>query len=153
MAGRSPATIVLAVGSVLVGLYSQFAAVALLVTGSAFAPEGSTEARVALLVGTIFLAITIAAYAVAYGFWAGHGWSRAGGVIVFGALIAASVMLSLLSTNIVSVIGPTIGGSVALWFLTRPGAGAHLSVSAAAGHGRAKAPTSPGSMGASRSTG
>ncbi len=153
MAGRSHATIVLAVGSVLVGFYSQFAAVALLVTGSAFAPEGSVEARVALLLGSIFLVITIAACAVAFGFWAGHGWSWAGGLLVFGALIVASVMLSLLSTNILSAVGPTLGASAALWYLTRPGARAQLSVPAAVGRARAKAPTSPGPMGSSRITG
>ena len=152
MAGRSPATIVLTVGSVLVGLYCQFAAVALLVTGSVFASGGSGAAQAALLVGLLFLVLTVAAYAVVYGLWAGRGWAWAGSIVVFSALIAASVLLTLISTNIPSAVGPTIGASAALWYLIRPGTKAQLLHPDPAAYGRAKALTSPGSMEASQLT-
>ena len=120
MPKRSRGATALSVVSVLVGLYSQFAAMALIIAASVFAPRGATDAPLVFALGLVFLALMILAYAAAYGFWAGQAWAWAPGLTEFGTLIAASVVLALVSGNLVSAALPVAAGAVGIWYLMRP---------------------------------
>lgn len=141
MPRRSRGATALSVVSVLVGLYSQFAAMALIVAASAFAPRGATDVSLVFALGLVFLALTILAYAAAFGFWAGHAWAWATGLTVFGTLMAASVVLTLASANLVSAVLPIVGGAVGIWYLMRPVTKAELSRTSAPSTAREGAPT------------
>ena len=131
MRRRSLGTIALTLVSVLVGLYSQFAAMTLVIAGSVFVPSGSAVAQAALLMGLLFLGVMVIAYTTALGFWAGRSWAWASGLTVFGTLIVASVLLALISTNALSAVAPTVGAVIGIWYLLRPATKAELSRSGA----------------------
>jgi hypothetical protein len=126
MTRHSRGTLILFVASMLVGLYCQFAAIALLLTGWLFQAGTSITASLALVVGFLFFGLMIAAYFLAYGFWAGQRWSWMLGLAVFGTLIVGSLLLTLISGNPNSAVGPTLGGATALWYLLRPTTKARL---------------------------
>ena len=126
MKKRSLGLTVLGFSAVIVGLYSQIAAIALILVGSVLTVAGSVHAGAALVLGAVYLGVTGAAYLVGYGFWTARHWAWAGGMIVFGALIVASVALVLLTTNLLASIGPLAGSAVAIWYLQRPATKAQL---------------------------
>ena len=126
MKKRSLGLTVLAFSSVIVGLYSQIAAIALILVGSVFTVAGSVHAGAALVLGAVYLGVTGAAYFVGFGFWTTRHWAWAGGMILFGALIVVSVALVLLTTNLLASFGPLIGSAVAIWYLRRPATKAEL---------------------------
>lgn len=123
---RSLGVTVLAFGSVMVGLYCQFAAVALILLGSVFTPVGSTPAAIALLLGAVFLGLTVAAYFLGYGFWTRKHWAWAGGLALVAVLAVASLALSFTATSFLSSVSPVITAALAVWFLHRPAVRAEL---------------------------
>lgn len=126
MNDRSFGVTMLAVGSVMVGLYSQFAAITLLLTGSIFTVAGSYHAMLALFTGAVFLGITVAAYLIGFGFWTRKHWSWGAALAGACVLIAASMFLSLISTNFLSALLPSVAGVVAIAYLQRPAIRAEL---------------------------
>ena len=120
MQDRSLGVTALAFSSVMIGLYCQFAAIVLILTGSVFTAAGSMHAAMALVNGAIFLGLTVAAYFVGYGLWTRKHWSWAGAVALFVVLIGANVVLSALATNLLSTVLPAIGAVVGIWYLHRP---------------------------------
>ncbi len=120
MQKRSLGVTAMAFGSVMVGLYCQYAAIALIFAGSIFTPTGSAPAAVALMLGALFLGLTFAAYFLGYGLWTCKHWSWAGSIALFGVLIGANVVLSAMSSSWISSLLPIVVGAVAVWFLTRP---------------------------------
>jgi hypothetical protein len=100
MRDRSFSVVALSFASVMVALYAQIGAVPLLLGGSVFASMGSMQGAAALALGALFLSLAIAAYAVAYGTWTRRRWSWSAAVVVLTTLIAVTVMLALLSANL-----------------------------------------------------
>ena len=120
MRKRSFGVTVLAFSSVMIGLYCQFGAIALILAGSVFTPTGSTPAAFALVIGAVFLGLTFAAYFLGYGFWTRKHWSWAGGIALLGVLVGASLVLSFISSSYLSSISPIVVASFAVWYLNRP---------------------------------
>lgn len=120
MQDRSLGVTALAFSSVMIGLYCQFAAIILILTGSVFTAAGSMHAAVALVNGAIFMGLTVAAYFVGYGLWTRKHWSWAGSVSLLVVFIGANVMLSALSTNVISSVLPAAGAVLGIWYLHRP---------------------------------
>ncbi len=120
MRHRSFGVTALAFSSVMVAIYGQYAAIALLLTGSAFTSTGSLQAAIALITGAVFLGLTVAAYVVGFGLWARKHWAWAGGVAVFVVFAIANVLLSAIATNLISAVLPSAGAMVAVWYLHRP---------------------------------
>ena len=104
----------------MVAIYGQYAAIALLMTGSVYTAAGSAPASLVLILGAVFLGTTVAAYLLGYGLWARKHWSWAGAVTLFVVFAIANVMLSVLSANFVSTILPALCGVFAVWYLYRP---------------------------------
>jgi hypothetical protein len=126
MRHRSFGVTTLAFSTIMVALYSQVAAIALLLTGSVFTAAGSLQGAVALITGAVYLGLTVAAYLVGYGLWTGKPWSWAGGLVVFGTLIGASIFLSIISSVFVSALLPSVGAVVGIAYLRRASVRAEL---------------------------
>jgi hypothetical protein len=126
MRDRSFSVVALSFASVMVALYAQIGAVPLLLGGSVFASMGSMQGAAALALGALFLSLAIAAYAVAYGTWTRRHWSWSAAVVVLTTLIAVTVMLALLSANLMVAPLPIAGAAVGLWLLSRPAVKAEL---------------------------
>jgi len=126
MQERSIGVTALAVCSVVVALYCQFAAVALILTGAVYSPTGSMEAAWAIVIGTLFFGLTFTSYFLGYGFWARKHWSWAGGIVVLVTLVVASMSLSLLATSFISSVLPISAAVAGIWFLNRPAIKAEL---------------------------
>ena len=126
MQKRSFGVTTLAFSSVMVALYCQFAAVALIITGSVFSQSGSAYAAASFALGALFFGLTFASYFLAYGFWTGKSWAWAGGLALFATLVIASVALSVISTNFVSTVLPLAAAVAGVWYLNRPAVKAEL---------------------------
>lgn len=126
MRDRSLGVTALAFFTVMVALYSQMAAIALILGGSIFTAAGSVQGAAALLTGALFLGVAIAGYVVGYGFWTCRHWAWAGGMVVFAALIGANLILSFISANLLSAVLPVVGSVIAIWQLQRPATKAEL---------------------------
>ena len=120
MRQRSLSIIVLAFSSVMIGLYCQFAAVALILTGSVFTVAGSTPAAITLVIGATFLGLTVGAYFLGYGLWTRKHWSWAGSIALLAVLVGASLALSVISSSYISSISPVFVAIVGAWYLNRP---------------------------------
>ena len=126
MRERSLGVTALAVSSVMVAIYGQYAAIALLMTGSVYTAAGSPSAALALILGAVFLGLTVAAYLVGYGLWSRKHWAWASGVTLFVVFAIANVLLSVLSANFTSTILPALAAIVAVWYFYRPSVKAEL---------------------------
>ena len=126
MRDRSFGVTILAFGSVMVALYCQFAAVALILTGAVFSPSGSTHASLAIINGAMFFGLVIASYFLAYGLWTRKHWSWAGALALFAGFVGANVLLSALSATPVNTLLPAIGAGLGIWYLNRPATKAEL---------------------------
>ena len=126
MHGRSHGVTALAYGSVLIGLYCQFAALGLILTGSVYAPSGEPSAAATLVIGAFFFGLTFASYFLGYGYWTHKSWSWAGGIALFAVLVVASAALSLVASDFVSTILPLATAVVGIWYLNRPAIKAEL---------------------------
>jgi K+ transporter len=110
----------LAFVSVMVGLYCQIAAIALLLGAMLGGVFGSDLTGVVIIMGALNLGLMAAAYFLGYGFWTQRHWSWAGGIVVFSTLIVTSILLMLVSTNVLSALVPSLGAAAAIWYLFRP---------------------------------
>jgi hypothetical protein len=126
MKNRSLGVTVLAFSTFMVAIYSQYAAISLLLTGSVFTVAGSFVAMVTLLTGAVFLGLTATAYAVGFGLWTRRSWSWNGAMAVFLTLFVANIFLSILATNFVSAVIPSVGVIVAVVYLQRPAVRAEI---------------------------
>ena len=127
MKKRSRGVTGLAFSSVLIGIYSQFAAVALILTGSVFSTSGSAYAGFAFILGSLFLGLTFASYFLVYGFWTRKSWSWAGGIALVITVAVASVALSVVSSNFLSSLLPMAAAVAGVWYLNRPEVKAELT--------------------------
>jgi hypothetical protein len=116
----------LAFTSIVVGLYCQVAAIALLLGGMLGGVFSADITAIVIAIGALYLGLMGAAYFVGFGFWTQRHWSWAGGVVVFSALIVSSVALALITTNVVAALVPSLGAGVAIWYLLRPATKAQL---------------------------
>lgn len=128
---RSFGVTTLAFSSVMIALYSQFAAVALILTGSVWSSSGSVYASASFALGALFFGLTFASYFLAYGFWTQKSWAWAGGVALLATLVVASVALSVISTNFVSTVLPLAAAVAGIWYLNRPAVKTELVVAEA----------------------
>lgn len=126
MKNRTIGVTVLAFSTIMVAIYSQYAAISLLLTGSAFTVQGSFVAMVTLLTGAVFLGVTATAYAVGFGLWARRSWSWNGAMAVFLSFFVANIFLSVLATNFVSAVLPSIGIAAAVLYLQKPAVRAEI---------------------------
>ena len=126
MQPRSLSLTVLAYSAVMIGLFCQFGAAALLITGSVFAPSGEMSAMVTLVIGALFFGLTFASYFMAYGIFTRKTWSWAGGITLFVTLVVASAALSFVAGNWVSTVVPLVAAVVGIWYLNRPAVKAEL---------------------------
>jgi hypothetical protein len=137
----------LAVASVAAGIYCMVAAIALLFGGTLGGVFGADGTAVVIAIGALYLGVVVAAYFVGYGFWTQRPWSWAGGIVVFGALIVTSVLLTLVSGDLVSGIVPSIAFAAAIWYLLRPATKAQLlGTDKAEKAGQPEAPAAAGAL-------
>ncbi len=73
----------LAFTSIVVGLYSQVTAIALLLGGMVGGVFSADITAVVIAIGALNLGLMGAAYFVGFGFWTQRHWSWAGGIVVF----------------------------------------------------------------------
>ena len=126
MSDRPLGITTLAFSSIMVALYCQMAAIVLLATGSVYTAAGSMPGAVVLFLGAIFLGLTVASYLLGFGFWTGRRWSWAGGIVVFTVLLACSIFLAVLSTNLLSAVLPSVAAILGIAYLQRPAVRARL---------------------------
>ena len=110
----------LAFTSIVVGLYSQVAAIALLLGGLLGGVFSADITAIVIAIGALYLGLMGAAYFVGFGFWTQRHWSWAGGIVVFSTVIVSSVALALITTNVVAALVPSLGAGAAIWYLLRP---------------------------------
>jgi len=123
---RAPATLALALGAVLAGMYSQVLATGLLLRGVLVTGAGSDLTTATLLLGAVHVAVAVVAYAAAHGLWTGRRWSWSAGLFVFGVLIVASCLRLFVATDIASAVIVTVLAAVAIWQLLQPATRARL---------------------------
>lgn len=126
MRERSFGVITLAFMSVMVALYAQMGAIALILGGSFYTTLGSMQGAATLLLGALFLGLAVASYAVGYAVWTGKHWSWAGSAAMFGTLILASILLSLLAATPLAAPLPITAAAIGLVLINRPGLKAEL---------------------------
>lgn len=129
MRHRSLGVIALAFGSVMLALYSQLAAFALILSGSVFTTLGSLPAAAALILGATFLGIMLVAYGVGFGLWTAKPWAWVAANSVFGVFIVANLVLSVLAGSYASALVTTVAAGLALWYVRRPAIRAELGAS------------------------
>jgi hypothetical protein len=121
----------LAFVAILVGLYSQVAALALLVGGVVFGLVGTASTTSLVAIGAVYFGLMVAAYLVGFGLWMQRHWSWAGAFVVFAVLIAVSFFTALVSGNTGSAVVPMAGAGIALAYLFLPSTRARLLGTAA----------------------
>jgi hypothetical protein len=126
MRHRSLGVTALAFGTIMLAVYGQYAAIALLLTGSAFTPSGALAAILTLMTGALFMGLTAMAYAMGFGLWTGRGWAWSGSMAFFGLFIVINLFLSVLAGNMLSTVLPTISCLAAMAYLQRPAIRAEL---------------------------
>ena len=117
---RSLGVTLLAFGTALVAIYSQFAAISLLLTDRVAGATNGFESALTLITGLAFLALTLLAYATAVGLWFRWSWSARAAVAVYVTLFVANAALSIVLTNLVTAGVMTLGVVAALVYLRRP---------------------------------
>jgi hypothetical protein len=125
MRNRSIGVTALAYGTIMVAVYGQYAA--MLMTGSVLTPFGSFAAAASLITGVTFMGITVAAYVVGFGLLTRRSWSWNGAIAVYAAFVVANIAASILATNFVSAVLPTIGAIAAVAYLRRPAVRAEIT--------------------------
>jgi hypothetical protein len=115
----------LAFASIVIGLYCQIAAIALLM-GSMVGGVFGAEVAVVIVLGAVYFGLMVAAYFVGYGFWTLRHWSWAGGIVVFSTFIVAAVLLGVISANVTALIGLSVAAGVAIAYLLRADTRARL---------------------------
>jgi len=144
---RSLGITALAFASVAAGIYCLVAAIALLLGGTLGGVFGADRTAVVIAIGALYLGLMGAAYIVGFGFWTQRHWSWAGGIVVFSSLIVGSVVLALITTNVVAALVPSLGAGAAIWYLLRPATKAQvLGTDKAEKAGQPEAPAAAGAL-------
>jgi hypothetical protein len=102
-----------------------FIAGAPLIAGIAVGPEGSATAdsikAIATVIGVAWLVIGVAQLAFAYGAWTLKPWGRALGIVIEGASIVLTVVIGMMSGNLVATlvasIVPLAVAIIIIWYL------------------------------------
>lgn len=110
-------TLVLVLATIGVGIYSLAAAVALVLAGLLVPGPGSDAGTAVLVLGAAHLAVAIGAGFVAAGTWQDRPWATDAGTLVFGAAMAAALLLAFLSGNAACAVIPTLISLLALSLL------------------------------------
>ena len=126
MTKRSFGITVLAFSTIMVALYSQYAALSLIVTGSVFAPSGELAAVLTIITGAVFTGLTAASYVVGVALWLRKSWAWGWAMGIYLTFFVANAFLSVLVGNFGSSILPTIGVAAAVVYLNRPQVRAEL---------------------------
>ena len=126
MAKRSLGVTVLAASTIMVALYSQYAALTLLVGGSALASSGDLSRLITATTATAFVGLTAAGYVVGVALWMRKAWSRRWAMGFYPAFFVANAFLAALLGNFGSAVLLTIGVAGAVVFLRRPRVRAEL---------------------------
>jgi len=119
MRERSLGLTMLAVVSIVIGLYSLVAGIALLVAGLLGTLGSATTTAGVFVVGALFMGIAFTALLVGGGFWLHKHWAWAGGMVMFGALIAVSLLAVPIGASLMSALLPIVSSVAAMWFMTR----------------------------------
>ena len=120
MVKRSIGVTVLAFCTVMVAIFAQYAAIALLLTGRAADAAGPFEAGLTLVTGATFLVLAVLAYGAGFGLWFRKGWARRTAIVVYITMFVANASLALLSTNLVTAVVVSLAVVSALVYLRRP---------------------------------
>jgi hypothetical protein len=126
MTRRSNGVTVLAFLTVVVAIFSQYAAISLLLTGRMAEAAGPLEAGLTLVTGVAFLGLTAVAYAAGFGLWFRRAWATRAAALVYITLFAANVSLAVLYTNLATAVVMTVGSATALVYLRRPAVRAEI---------------------------
>ena len=126
MAKRSLGVTVLAASTIMVAIYSQYAALSLLVGGSALASSGELTRLITGTTATAFVGLTVAGYVVGVALWMRRAWSRGWAMGFYLTFFVANALLAALLGNFGSAVLLTIGVAVAVVFLHRPRVRAEL---------------------------
>ena len=120
MPRRSTGLTVLAAGTALVAVFSQYAAIALLLTDRVSRASSSLESGLTLVTGVAFVGLALLAYSVSVGLWLRRGWAWHGAFVVYASLFVASASLSVLLLNITTGLVMGLAVVAAFVFLRRP---------------------------------
>jgi hypothetical protein len=126
MAKRSLGVTVLAASTIIVALYSQYAALSLLVGGSVLASSGDLTRLITTITATTFVGLTAAGYVIGVALWMRKAWSRGWAMGFYLTFSVANALLAALIGNIGSAVLLTVGVAVAVVFLNRPRVRAEL---------------------------
>ena len=118
---------VLAAGTALVAIFSQYAAIALLLTDRASRAPSPLESGLTLVTGLVFVSLAVLAYGVSVGLWFRRGWARPGAIVVYATLFVASTSLSVLLLNFSTCLVLGLAVVVALVYLRRPSVRAEIA--------------------------
>ncbi len=116
----------LALGSVVVGIYSLVTAIALLLGASIGAVVAGDSGTGAFFVGVIAFGLAPAAFFVGGGFWLQKHWAWAGGIVVFGAVIVVNLAMVVIGSSLVTALVPVGATALAIAYLMRPSTKADL---------------------------
>lgn len=131
MKRRTIGVSVLASGTTLMAIYSQYAAITLLLTVTALAPEGSLRGTLAMLTGGVFLGLVISGYVVGFGLWTRRAWSWHAAIAFYLVFFGANIVLSVLANNYLSAVMPALVVAAAVVYLHQPAVRVELARAAA----------------------
>ncbi|MFV2063908.1 MAG: hypothetical protein ACC726_10415 [Chloroflexota bacterium] len=132
MRERSLGATALALVSVVVGIYSLVAAIALLLGASIGAVVSAENATGAFLVGIFFFGLSFAAYLVGGGFWLQRHWAWAGGIIIFGVAILLNLAMVAIGGSLIAALASAAIVAVVMGYMLRPATRTELLGSEAA---------------------
>jgi hypothetical protein len=117
---------VLASGTTVMAIYSQYAAITMLLTVAALAPEGSLRGTLAMFIGLVFLGLVFSGYVMGFGLWTRRAWSWHGAIAFYMVFFGANIVLSVLSNNYASAVLPAVVVAAAVSYLHQPAVRAEI---------------------------
>jgi hypothetical protein len=120
MPRRSTGVTLLAIGTIMVAVLSQYVAITLLLTSAVDDAAGSWRAPLTLATGLVFLGLMPASYAVGFGLWMRKPWSWRGATLVYLTLLGAGLALSLLTMHVAVAVVSALVVAAAIASLRRP---------------------------------
>ena len=126
MAKRSLGVTVLALGTIMVALYSQYAALTLFVGVPLFAAGGELAAFTTSATTVAFVGLTATGYVTGVALWMRRPWSRVLAMGVYLTFFVANALLAILTGNIGTALLFAVCVAAAIGFLRRPQVRAEL---------------------------
>jgi len=120
MRDRSLGVTALALVSVVIGIYSMVAAIALLLGASIGAVVSAESGTGAFLLGVFFFGLSFTAYFVGGAFWLQKRWAWAGGMVIFGAAIVLNLAMVLFGGGLFAALVSVAFVAIAMGYLLRP---------------------------------